>query len=366
MKNIISLLALLIAFSACNTKKSNEYRIKGQINGKYEGMVYLQQNKDGNWIKLDSANAEKGKFEFKGMIESPDMYYIGLNESGFVGFFNEPSDINIVFHIDSTNNPRVTGSSSDVDYRKYLKIMNTYQNSMVDLYSQYNEANRNNDSVKAAELENELDLLDEQHRADLMTFIKTNNESFVSPYITMRHAYEFDLDNLKEISEALKSKVSSSPFYSKISDRIVILESVSIGKTAPDFTMNNQNGEPVTLSELRGKVLLIDFWASWCGPCRKENPNVVAAYKKYNDKGFDILGVSLDKDKDSWLKAISDDGLTWTHVSDLQYWENAASKQYGVMSIPSNVLLDQNGVIIARDLRGEDLQKKLEEIFAAV
>ncbi len=117
---------------------------------------------------------------------------------------------------------------------------------------------------------------------------------------------------------------------------------------------------------MRGKIVLIDFWASWCGPCSKENPNVVAAYKKYNDKGFDILGVSLDRDAESWKEAINEDGLTWSHVSDLQYWNNAASKMYGVMSIPSNVLLDGNGVIIARDLTGDALTSKLEEVIGGL
>ncbi|MFA6951313.1 MAG: TlpA disulfide reductase family protein, partial [Lentimicrobiaceae bacterium] len=157
-----------------------------------------------------------------------------------------------------------------------------------------------------------------------------------------------------------------SPFSKQLEERIVVLERVEPGKVAPDFTMNDPEGNPVTLSQLRGKVVLIDFWASWCGPCRKENPNVVAAYKKYHEKGFDIIGVSLDRDITSWKKAIADDNLTWTHVSDLQYWNSAVGKQYGIMSIPSNLLLDKNGVIIGKNLTGEDLTKKLEEVVAPV
>ena len=150
-----------------------------------------------------------------------------------------------------------------------------------------------------------------------------------------------------------------------LQNRVSILKSVEVGQVAPDFTMNDSTGKPVMLSSLKGKVLLVDFWASWCMPCREENPNLVALYGKYHPKGFDIFGVSFDSKRDRWLKAIADDSLTWTHVSDLSGWDNAAGKLYGIRSIPSNVLLDTTGVIIAKNLRGDDLKVKLEELFPA-
>lgn len=139
--------------------------------------------------------------------------------------------------------------------------------------------------------------------------------------------------------------------------------SFTIGAEAPDFAMNTPEGAAMKLSDLRGKVLLIDFWASWCGPCRRENPNVVAAYKKYHEKGFDVLGVSLDRTKDRWVQAIEKDGLPWHHVSDLKGWKNDAAKLYGVSSIPATILLDAEGKILARNLRGPQLEAKLEQIF---
>jgi peroxiredoxin len=146
--------------------------------------------------------------------------------------------------------------------------------------------------------------------------------------------------------------------------RAHLMKTVAIGQKAPDFTLNDVNDNPVSLSSKIGtKLLLVDFWAAWCNPCRQENPNVVKIYKEFHKKGFDVFGVSLDRRKEDWVEAIAADKLTWTHVSDLQYWDNAAARLYAVNAIPANFLLDENGVIIARNLRGDDLLNKVKEIL---
>jgi peroxiredoxin len=196
-------------------------------------------------------------------------------------------------------------------------------------------------------------------------FIKDHPASYVTPSFVISLSYEMEANEIESMVNGLDTTIAALPQMKDLKERVRIMKAVSVGQKAPDFTLSDQSGNPVVLSSKFGpKLLLIDFWASWCQPCRQENPNVVKVYNEYHKKGFDIVGVSLDKTKDAWVKAISDDKLAWTHVSDLQYWNNAAAKLYAVNSIPANFLLDETGTIIARNLRGEALYNKVSEILA--
>jgi thiol-disulfide isomerase/thioredoxin len=203
-------------------------------------------------------------------------------------------------------------------------------------------------------------------KKQVQDFATTNNKTVVSPFLVIRNSWQFDLPELEALVSKMDTSLNRSQYLMLLQKRVAILKSVEVGQVAPDFTMNDSLGKPVTLSSLKGRIVLVDFWASWCGPCRAENPNVVKAYQAYSTKGFEILGCSFDQNREKWIKATKDDHLTWMHVSDLKGWANAAGKLYGINSIPANVLLDKDQKIIARNLRGEDLMNKLAEVLGPV
>jgi peroxiredoxin len=177
--------------------------------------------------------------------------------------------------------------------------------------------------------------------------------------------YDINPEKIEPLFNKLPAATQKLPSAVSLKDEMEIAKKTGVGKYAMEFTQNDTLGNPVSLSSFKGKYVLVDFWASWCGPCRAENPNVVKTYQKFQNKNFTILSVSLDRpgQKERWLKAIHDDGLTWTHVSDLKFWDNAVAKQYGIRAIPQNLLLDPSGKIIAKNLRGEELAEKLGAVL---
>ena len=182
-------------------------------------------------------------------------------------------------------------------------------------------------------------------------------------YLYRYFTYQLPQDELKATRAKISSELAGCPYVKDLDGIIKQLENVQIGKVAPEFSLPDTAGVSVSLSDFRGKYVLLDFWASWCPPCRRENPNVVKAFNEYKDKNFTIVGISLDKDKSKWMKAIADDNLAWTHLSDLKYWDSEIPALYGVRGIPANVLLDPDGVIVAKNITGEDLHKKLKEVI---
>lgn len=360
-----SALLLLFAFIviSCSTKK-DEFVIHGSIKDLDSGKVYLQKHESDQWVNIDSAILKNGAFTFIGKTTMPELQQIFMEDKKILlPVFIENSEIDIKIFPDSVDKSIVTGSSSHDTYKEYLSLRKPIDKKMDELYSEWKKVKAAGDTLSMNRIDSAAAALDSVMKNMLIDFAAKNKASVVVPYLVMRNSWYFELHDLERINSRLDTSVNASEYTQSFKKRIDILKSVEIGKTAPDFTMNDSTGKPVTLSSLKGKVLLVDFWAAWCGPCRRENPNVVKAYKLYSKKGFDILGCSFDENRERWLKAIKDDKLTWHHVSDLQGWDNAAGKLYGINSIPANVLLDKNQKIIARNLRGDELMIKLEEVF---
>jgi thiol-disulfide isomerase/thioredoxin len=242
-----------------------------------------------------------------------------------------------------------------------LSVISVQLDSIEKVY-RANQASPKIDSILPL-LQAQYSIRDGQKKELIRNFIKNNSSSLACLVFIDNLEMDNEFSIYDQMDKGLYPKFGKNLFVKDFHTKVEAERVTSEGSIAPEISLADSTGKIIKLSTLRGKVVLIDFWASWCGPCRKDNPHNVELYKKYNSKGFEIYGVSLDRDREKWLEAIKKDGLTWTHVSDLQYWKSEGAKTYGINAIPATVLLDRDGKIIAKKLRGPSLDEKLKEIF---
>ncbi|MDO7854382.1 TlpA disulfide reductase family protein [Hymenobacter convexus] len=373
-KLLYSALFLLPALAQAQTEN---FVVKGTVGAK-AGVTkaYLRYVNAQKWL-VDSAAVKNGRFEFKGAVPEPGRATLVLSHNGTSlakskdatkeFFFVEQGTIAISTP-DSATKAVVRGTPLNDENAKLaalLKSSDSRYEAYIKEYRAQPEAMRK-DPAYIKQLEAKLDPIEAEQKQIRTAYIKAHPDARYSLFVLQDAAGSVpEVTSYAALYQGLSANLRNSVRGKRIDEQIKRLQKVAIGAEAPDFTQNNPDNVPVKLSSLRGKYVLIDFWASWCGPCRQENPNVVKAYNAFKDKGFTILGVSLDKEgaREAWMRAIEKDGLAWTQVSDLKYWNNAVAQEYGVQSIPQNFLLDPQGKIVAANLRGEELQSTLSKLL---
>ncbi|NCG30319.1 MAG: redoxin domain-containing protein [Bacteroidetes bacterium] len=302
-----------------------------------------------------------GSFRSEFPQEIMGFYRIVLSEQNLLVLIVLPGD-NIEINADASNlyqTYSVEGSEEStrlVDLNKILMAKDSINVVM-------QQAQMQNDRHAFQSALQEYDPIMAKVNAKLQAFVKTNPGSLSSLAALQNLELDSNFDLYNEVIEGLADKAVGLDFYESLRLQVVQLKKLAIGSPAPEISLAQPGGEVLKLSDLRGQYVLVDFWASWCGPCRRENPNVKKVYEKYHDKGFEILGVSLDKTEKAWLGAIQQDGLTWRHISDLKYWQSSVVPEYQIKGIPLTYLVDKDGIIIAKNLRGKSLEDKLAEIF---
>ena len=363
MKHIILVsLALIIAVSLSAQRKAT---INGKINnaGTFT-KLYLELIGVNPAKKIDSCTLVDGKFNFEFKIFKPDIYRLTFNDKNFTSFIVSPGD---AIQVESDNadfksNFKITGSKQTdqlIAMNKLLIPMNRKQDSIRGVSRDM--PNTPDNATRLVELGNQYKSADSTIKDLIFSEFKKNPQSLAWIFFVNKLPASSELPRLKIIDSVLNANYAYNYFVIETHKQVLQEMKTAVGQPAPDITLMAPDSTMKSLSSLKGKVVLLDFWASWCGPCRKENPNVVKIYGELHDKGFDIFSVSLDKDRKAWLNAIQKDGLIWdNHVSDLKYWDSEGAAIYGVRAIPATYIIDRNGKIYAKNLRGAELENALK------
>jgi peroxiredoxin len=362
------ILILVAALYSCKTTPTDTFKLTGKITGIDEGTVYLQDRIAGQMIPVDTATIENGIFTFSGQLEYPEIYYIRVDGiRTLFAVFVENSDISLSIDSQNPTEYTVTGSNSHEIFTGVNDITAPHDETSRTLQQQIADAEELGNSELADQLREERKQADELRRQQIEEYVAGFPGEHAAVFVAMRQlAHGLSADELSNVLALFDQSLEGSRYYDDLKGRITILERVAIGKPSIDFTLEDTEGNNLSLSDLRGQYVLINFWASWCPYCRVENPHLVEVYERFNSPQFEILGVSLDRERDAWLRGIGEDGLQWPQVSDLKGWNSGPAAEYAVRSIPQNVLIDPNGTIIARNLKDKELEEKLEELLQPV
>ncbi|QZT39008.1 AhpC/TSA family protein [Halosquirtibacter xylanolyticus] len=360
MKKIAYLLFSLFILASC---QKSSFKITGDVVGIKDGTVYLQVIENNSLSKIDSTEVQNGHFEFSGKVEYPTLMFVGPTGARpkNIRLYVENKDITIEGDIAEAEKIIIQGSAS----QDLVNTLNDEQKKIEDQLKPMIKAyHAEQDPVKKSEIRKNAIELSDLIIKDQIRFIDEHMDSHVSVYMTTYDLNgQMEFSKMEELSKTFEKNFPNSPVVKVLSERVAKEKKTAIGQKAPNFSVKDIDGNTITLDTFKGKYVLLDFWASWCGPCRREAPNFVRIYNKYKNDNFTIFGISLDKDEVKWKKGIEDMGFTWNHTCDFKVWKTELAQLYNVRSIPTCYLVDPNGMIVAKGIVGDELDKKLATLL---
>lgn len=367
-----SLVTVLLLMGCKKEKPGWEVTIRGKVGYPQSGQISIKEMRSDNLGINDTINLKSDYTFSKTLrITEPGYYTIDFFKRQFVTFILDKSDIEVNVDGNNLNGFAEIKGSPDQDLLiKIQQLLASVQNSpyIAQVEAEFAKASAEGNQRKVDSLQTVYMNLIAKGYDQVASILGDEPPSLGLMNLLQQNLLDKDkyLDLYLATAEKFKQEWPNSRYTNEFTEMVDKLKITAVGQVAPEIELPNPDGVPTKLSSLRGKYVLIDFWAKWCGPCRRENPNVVKAYHKFKDKGFEVFGVSLDRTKEDWVQAIAEDGLVWTHVSDLKYFESQAAKDYNINAIPFSILIDPQGKIIAKNLRGPALDKKLEEVLGAI
>lgn len=375
MKRLLLALLIVLAIASCNQKPEG-YVINGEISGEIADgtSVFLKVIDPNNQAKaIDTAKITAGKFTFSGIADMPEVHYIFVDKArGYSAIVLENGEIDFTAQKDSLGFAKIGGTVQNDIFSNYLKKSQDITMKASSIQADMQAASASQDGATLQALKEELNELQNEYKNFELDYIKSNPNGLISALLVDRAlaSRQMTAKEVRELYDGLAPEIKETKAGKDVLKRIGEAEtkaeaakSTEIGAIAPNFSGPGPDGNQIALADVKGKLTLIDFWAAWCKPCRAENPNVVRVYQKYHDKGLNIIGVSLDRKKEDWEKAILTDKLNWNQISNLSYFNDPIAKLYHVDAIPAAFLLDENGVIVAKNLRGSALETKVAELL---